>query len=110
MNFDRTVHGKTADGGELVRYDRAGKLYVEYGDGRKRRNVKLSEAAQMLAAKGAEPFFGRYGGKRIDAEVRKAQDAPWMNRKCPSCGQPGWNGVDQKRRSYSGCSCCGSCL
>lgn len=24
--------------------------------------------------------------------------------KCPSCGTPGWNGINLHRRSYSGCS------
>lgn len=28
---------------------------------------------------------------------------------CPRCGKPGWDGVDLKRTSWSGCPCCGFC-
>lgn len=45
---DRTVHATLGDGWEVVRYDRAGKWYVEHPPpGRERRAVSVSEAARM---------------------------------------------------------------
>ena len=68
MNNDRTVHGLTDDGGEIVRYDRAGKWYFEYRD-RKRRHVTIAEAVQAAAA--GKAVLGRAGGLAFDAKVRK---------------------------------------
>lgn len=28
---------------------------------------------------------------------------------CPKCGEPGWDGIDLERQSFSGCICCGFC-
>lgn len=67
-DFDRTVHGYTSDGDPIVRYDRAGKFYVE-PEGGKRRPVKLAEAAQLAVA--GRALLGRFSGTRFDAAVRK---------------------------------------
>ncbi|WP_431798591.1 hypothetical protein [Microbacterium kunmingense] len=64
----RTVHGVAADGAEIVRYERAGKWFVEPGEG-KRRAVSLSEAAALAVA--GTSYSGRSGGGRFDAAVRK---------------------------------------
>lgn len=72
-DFDRIVHGWTADGGEIARYDRAGKWYIEYPSNtdRKRRQVTLDEAAKAAIA--GKVVLGRYGGTRFDALVRALQ-------------------------------------
>jgi len=68
---DRTVHARTSDGGEVVRYDRAGKWYVEWpGRMRPRRLVTLREAVELAVA--GQPLLGQAGGKSFDAKVRKA--------------------------------------
>jgi hypothetical protein len=64
---DRQVHGYTTDGAAIVRYDRAGKWWVE-PEGGKRRPVKLDEAAALAAA--GRALLNRYGGTRFDATVR----------------------------------------
>lgn len=75
---DRLVHAGLPDGGQVVRYDRAGVWYVEYPaeSGVKRRKVKLSEAVALAVeanrAPGGFVALGRYGGTRFDADVRKA--------------------------------------
>jgi hypothetical protein len=66
-SYDRTVHGRTHGGNEIVRYDRAGKWYVEGANIRKR--VSLSEAAKLAAV---GEFYPRLpGGQAFDARVRK---------------------------------------
>lgn len=75
---DRKVHAKTADGIEIVRYDRSGKWYFERQDGT-RRPVSVGEAAAVAAeAVKYEPIpapAGVYlelpGGRRFDAIFRK---------------------------------------
>jgi hypothetical protein len=62
---DRTVHGETDDGGEVVRYDRSGKWYVEYGKGIPRRAVSVREAAAMTTI----PRLGLPGGSMFDRIV-----------------------------------------
>lgn len=64
---DRTVHGTTADGGQIVRYDRAGKWYVEYKDGRPCRHVTVQRAADLAV----EALTGVPGGRRFDALVTR---------------------------------------
>ena len=64
---DRTVHGLTEDGAESVRYDRAGKWYIERAGFR--HPVTVAEAAQK-AAEGRH--YGRLpGGQVFDAQVRR---------------------------------------
>ena len=71
-DFDRTVHGLTVDGDEIVRYERAGKWWVEPKAG-KRRPVKLAEAAELAVAGTA--FLDRFSGSRFDALVRQFREA-----------------------------------
>lgn len=63
---DRTVHGKTADGAEIARYDRTGKWYIEPATGQ-RRHVKISEAAALAAA--GTYRLGLRGGSAFDRHV-----------------------------------------
>lgn len=65
----RTVHGLTVFGNEIVRYDRAGKWYVENIIGT-RRHVTVREAAR--AAKHGRAFLGRHGGAAFDKWVKRA--------------------------------------
>lgn len=68
---DRRAHGTTADGGEIVRYDRAGKWYVEYPDGQPRRAVSVGSAALLATRPGAEVRRGVPGGGRFDALIKR---------------------------------------
>jgi hypothetical protein len=61
---DRTVHGMTVEGYEIVRYDRAGKWYVE-GNGY-RTHVSVSKAATLATEPGGRVFLGLGGGGRFD--------------------------------------------
>ncbi|WP_158303269.1 HNH endonuclease [Prauserella endophytica] len=67
---DRRVHIRLRDGREVVRYDRAGKWFVEFPEGR-RHLLKLSEAVEWAFDKGAEVIFGVPGGARFDGLVRQ---------------------------------------
>ena len=67
---DRTVHAKLANGDHIVRYNRAGKWYIEHAEGG-RRALTVHEAAGH-AARAAEWFPGRPGGQSFDAKVRAA--------------------------------------
>lgn len=67
MLNDRQVHGISADGHQIVRYDRAGKWYLE-GPTATRKQITLTEAAQ-LAAHGT-PHLDKPGGRTFDARVR----------------------------------------
>lgn len=73
---DRRVHGRTADGGEIVRYDRAGKWYIEYESRSLRpcRRVGVLEAARLASEVGASAVRGISGGTRFDAALRVASD------------------------------------
>lgn len=72
--FDRSVHAVTADGVEVVRYDKAGKWFVENPDGT-RRPITLPEAAELGAAAQVDPRgrmrFDLSGGQAFDARVRR---------------------------------------
>lgn len=70
MNADRTVHATLEDGSEVVRYERAGKYYVEKA-GEKPRHVTLGEAVRLAALPGTRAHVGRVGGTRFDAAYRK---------------------------------------
>ncbi len=70
MSGDRTVHAEGV-AAEVVRYNRAGKWYIEPKDKtKKRRHVKIKEAAEF-AAVAAEVHFGLSGGGSFDALVRR---------------------------------------
>lgn len=68
---DRIVHGWMADGSEIVRYDRAGKWYVEPApaSGRKRWQVTCADAARLAVLGKAR--LGRYGGSAFDRVVQR---------------------------------------
>ncbi|MBC9927207.1 hypothetical protein [Leucobacter sp. cx-169] len=65
---NRVVHARCGDG-EVVRYDRTGKYYLE--NELERRRVTLAEAVEFAVQPGVVVLLGRYGGTRFDAEVRK---------------------------------------
>ena len=73
MSWDRTVHA-SYPGMEIVRYDRAGKWYLEPTDPRlKRQHVTIKQAvgsALWALGNGGQVFFGRSGGSRFDTLVR----------------------------------------
>lgn len=78
VNDDRTVHARIGEQ-EIVRYDRAGKWWVEWVPDRMRgaRQVSLGEAVD-LAVKGAElgtadVFLDKPGGGMFDAKFRKSR-------------------------------------
>jgi hypothetical protein len=66
---DRRVHARTPAGNEVVRYDRAGKWYVESAD-LPREKLTIDQAVQMALAPGTTINFGLSGGSRFDALVR----------------------------------------
>lgn len=70
---DRTIHAVTADGREIVRYDRSGKWYAEARDGRKhgRQHIDLAEAVRLAKAEGSRISLGYGGGRMFDAAVTK---------------------------------------
>lgn len=72
-NFDRTVHGKTANGEDIARYDRSGKWYVESAAGESRRAVSVQKAAELAVA--GRVFENRYGGTVFNARVRQLREA-----------------------------------
>lgn len=68
---DRTVHASYS-GAEVVRYDRAGKWWLEYDNGARER-LTLADAAHhaLWAMKhGGAVFAGRPGGAAFDRKVR----------------------------------------
>lgn len=75
--FERVVHASienAAGRGEIVRYDRAGKWYVEYSDG-SRRKLTLDDAVALADAwwrTGGTPHFDRYGGTAFNRRLRAA--------------------------------------
>lgn len=78
-NWDRTVYAALPDGGAIVRYDRAGKWYVEWPpeQNRKRVPVTVKQAAGVAEAfhqeDGAYVSRGRAGGLSFDSQYRKLE-------------------------------------
>lgn len=74
---DRTVHAKTNDGAELVRYDRGGKWFIEWPREQMKpcRHIGVGEAARL--ARDGFVFFNRPGGRVFERKVRalRAQEA-----------------------------------
>lgn len=69
-NFDRTVHGlNAAREAEVVRYERAGKWYLEPKDGSRRTPLTLAQAVETAAA--GHVLLGRAGGLAFDAKYRR---------------------------------------
>ena len=74
---DRTVHA-LGKGREVVRYNRAGKWYVENQDGSRRAvtlDQAVSEAADISSANGGIIRYGRAGGSAFDARMRRFLNA-----------------------------------
>ena len=64
---ERTVHGETPKGAEIVRYDVAGKWFFVMGN--VRRQVKVREAAKAAAL--GKHYSGRPGGLVFDRLVQE---------------------------------------
>lgn len=74
---DRRVHAWTPDGAEVVRYERAGKWYLEHppATGKERTSLTLAGAVQhALAAHrgGGRVFLRRPGGGQFDTRFLAA--------------------------------------
>ncbi len=69
MSDDRTVHAEGI-AAEVVRYDRAGKWYIEPKNGGKRNHVSVKDAA-VFAAVACTVHFGLSGGQRFEMLVLK---------------------------------------
>jgi hypothetical protein len=72
---DRVIHGRTPYGEEIVRYDRAGKWYVEK-PGVARRQVSLVQAVRHATKPGSVVYLGRPGGRTFDSRVQQMREAP----------------------------------
>lgn len=66
---DRCVHARLPNGAEIVRYDRAGKWYIENPAEQWRRQITINEAARFAGYPHAEVFTGLSGGRLFDAKV-----------------------------------------
>jgi hypothetical protein len=76
IDHDRTVHGtigRGEDRTEIVRYDRAGKWYIEK-KGTKRKQVSVTQAAQLLVSMNGHWYPNRPGSGRFDTIVRDARE------------------------------------
>jgi len=67
---DRTIHGMTPNGEQIVRYDRAGKWY-RAGNG-VIQQIRLAEAVRLATLPGGAAYLGLPGGGSFDAAVRRA--------------------------------------
>lgn len=74
MDYDRRVHARTSDGAEIVRYDRAGKWYLEPTDGTRRRQLTLAEAIDLATQPDSTTFLRLPGGGAFDRAVRRHKD------------------------------------
>jgi hypothetical protein len=72
MRHDRTVHARLADGREVVRYDRAGKWYIEADNSLPtRRHITIGQAVRFALLPGSTAYLGRGGGGRFDHAYAK---------------------------------------
>lgn len=69
---DRRVHARLVTGAEVVRYNRAGKWYLEYEDGKKRYRLTVGDAVALAVRPLSEVFYGLPGGEAFDRKVRAA--------------------------------------
>lgn len=79
-SLERVVHAISGDepAGELVRYDKAGKWYIEWPGRSLMPSQKVSVRQAALTAlhweaNGGEVFPRQYGGTRFMAEVERAR-------------------------------------
>lgn len=73
MARDRIIHAVCEDGREVVRYQRAGKWYIEPKEGA-RRLVTIGEAVEVAAVSrlgGGSVYYGQPGGSRFDSAVAR---------------------------------------
>lgn len=67
---DRRVHGKLGDGTEIVRYNKAGKWYLEKGENRQL--VKVDDVVKtLLADHDSEHYAGVTGGASLDKKLER---------------------------------------
>lgn len=69
---DRRVHGISQDGYEVVRYERAGKWFLEDGPDKRIRALRIADAA-ALAAEG-RAHLDKPGGQAFDKRVRDLRE------------------------------------
>lgn len=72
--IDRRVHATSAAGDEVVRYDRAGRWWLERADGT-RAPLRLTTAvaeAIVFARTGGRVHLGLLGGRQFDVAYRRA--------------------------------------
>jgi hypothetical protein len=69
---DRTVHAKLPMGGEVVRYERAGKWFIEWPAQHMilARHVGVDEAARTAVGREGFVHFDRPGGRVFERKVR----------------------------------------
>jgi hypothetical protein len=72
MSDDRTIHAIDRHGKQIVRYDRAGKWYLEDQHGRWRVRISLAKAVHEATQVGSHVYLDLPGGQRFDAAVRRA--------------------------------------
>lgn len=68
---DRTVHGRTREGYEVVRYSRAGKWFIETSSDT--RQLVTMKVAAKLTAHGGTHVQGLPGGQSFDRVVQSIQ-------------------------------------
>lgn len=78
-NPDRTVHAVTAAGHEVVRYERAGKWFLESNGSGGRQQLRVAVAAYAASRPDATWYVGRKGGEKFDALVAKEKSAQSSN-------------------------------
>ena len=75
---DRIIHAEhPVDGRQVVRYDRAGKWFLEYEPRLMRscRHIGVAEAVRIavdIAESGGHVYLGRLGGKTFQRQYREA--------------------------------------
>lgn len=79
-NPDRTVHAQAPDGSQIVRYDRAGKWYLEHPPATATKRTALTLARAVTVAveaheKGGTVFPRLPGGGRFDEKYLEASEA-----------------------------------
>ena len=73
--MDRAIHTRTPDDRLIVRYDRAGKWFVESANSEAlipAWQITLRQAVELATQEGSHIYFGVPGGRAFDAAVKKA--------------------------------------
>lgn len=74
MADDRRVHARMITGAEVVRYNRAGKWYLEWPNGRRRSQLTIGDVVALACTPHCVIFYGLPGGDAFDRKVRAALD------------------------------------